>query len=179
MDTWSAFMMGQVNRGKELMVFDWAKAAHILRENGADYAEAGLAGDWSYTGGAILEDGKPVEEPYTYLASTWATPQLYLGQGVYVDCYLMQSETPGWDSSTCWPDEALSIFRGEAEYEEPRPEEVAETKQLEDKAEEVVSGVGEVVYEMREVKDVDGEDDNGSGRGEDGAGEEGPEESAT
>lgn len=33
MDTLLAFEMGRANRGKELMVFDWDKAATIIKEN--------------------------------------------------------------------------------------------------------------------------------------------------
>ena len=111
MDTMTAFAMGQANQGKELKVFDWEKAAQVIRERKANHACAGLSGDWEWTGGDILRDGKPVpiEDTYTYLASTWATPELEV-DGDIVSCYRMQSETPGWDSSTYWPPEALEIL---------------------------------------------------------------------
>ena len=116
MDTMSAFIRGEVNRGKEMMVFDWDRAAQILKERDAEDAAAGLDQDWGYTGGEILRDGAPVkqEDTYTYLASTWATPQLYV-DGEYIDCYKMESEAPGWDAKTYWPDSALKIFKGEQE----------------------------------------------------------------
>lgn len=112
MDTMSAFMMGQANRGKEPMVFDWIKAARIIRENNVKNASAGLAGDWEWTGGDILEDGVPIpsEDTYTYLASTWATPELEF-DGNTVDCYKMQSEVPDWGAETYWPEEALEELR--------------------------------------------------------------------
>lgn len=74
MDSMSAFVMGEANRNKELMVFDWEKAAKIIKEKGAKEASAGLRDDWDWTGGDILRDGKPVpeEETHVYLASTWA-----------------------------------------------------------------------------------------------------------
>ena len=112
MNSLFAFAMGEANRGKELMVFDWDKAARLIKEKKAEYAEAGLAGDWEWTGGTIYEDGHPVKDSYTYLASTWATPQIDL-DGELIACYRMQSETPGWDSSTKWPESALSILEGE------------------------------------------------------------------
>ena len=66
-----AFMMGEANRNKELMVFDWERAAQRIKETGAKEASAGLYSDWEYTGGAIWRDGKPVDsdDTYTYLAS--------------------------------------------------------------------------------------------------------------
>lgn len=111
MDTLAAFAMGHANRGKELKVFDWEKAARIIRERNAKEASAGLSGDWEWTGGEILRNGKPVprEETYTFLASTWATPELEV-DGDVVDCYRMQSETEGWNSSTYWPPEALDLL---------------------------------------------------------------------
>ena len=111
MDTLTAFTMGEANRWKELMVFDWIKAAQIIKERNAETASAGLAGDWEWTGGDILREGKPVpqEDTYTFLASTWATPQLEV-DGDLLSCYRMQSETPGWGSETYWPEEALAIL---------------------------------------------------------------------
>ncbi|MDE1139926.1 MAG: hypothetical protein PW999_09785 [Paraburkholderia tropica] len=113
MDTMSAFVMGQMNRGKELMVFDWDRAAQLILEHKPQSAEAGLSGDWEWTGGEIYRDGEPVLDSYTYLASTWATPQLEL-DGEQFDCYRMQSETPDWDSETKWPESALKALNGEA-----------------------------------------------------------------
>jgi len=109
MDIMSAFARGQANRNKELMVFDWDKAAQIIKDRGAQAAGAGLSGDWEYTGGEILTDGKPNTGSYTYLASTWATPELEI-EGETIDCFRMQSETPGWDNATKWPDSALAIL---------------------------------------------------------------------
>lgn len=116
MDSMSAFAMGQANRGKESMVFDWEKAANIIKERGARNASAGLSGDWEWTGGEILRDGQPVskDDTYTYLASTWATPELEV-DGETIECYRMKSETPGWDSGTYWPEEALAILTANAE----------------------------------------------------------------
>lgn len=111
MNTIAAFAMGEMNRGRELMVFDWDKAAQIIRDTGAKYAAAGLSGDWEYTGGTIYNDGQPVKNDYTYLASTWATPELIV-DGECMDCYKMQSQTPGWDSKTKWPPSALAILEG-------------------------------------------------------------------
>lgn len=112
MDTISAFAMGQANRGKEMKVFDWDQAARRIKEVKPTRAAAGLSGDWEHTGGSIFADGSPVpeNETYTFLASTWAVPELEL-DGVVEPCYKMEREVPGWSSSTYWPESALTILR--------------------------------------------------------------------
>lgn len=111
MDTFSAFAMGEAHRHRPLMVFDWEKAARLIKDRGARNASAGLMGDWEWTGGEILREGKPLnrDETYTFLASTWATPELEI-DGEYIDCYRMEDQTPGWDSGTFWPESALAIL---------------------------------------------------------------------
>lgn len=111
MDTLTAFAIGQANKHKELMVFDWIKAAEILKERNTLNAYAGLSGDWEWTGGEILRDGKIPDDTYTYLVSTWAKPELVI-DGEVIECYKMQSETNGWDEDTFWPDEAKKIYFG-------------------------------------------------------------------
>jgi len=109
----SAFMMGQANRGKEQMVFDWDKAARIIRERNPKWAVAGLRGDMENTSGAIYEDGKPIDDEYTYLASTWATPILEIMADQEVEdipCFRMQSEVPNWGSKTKWPVSSIDIL---------------------------------------------------------------------
>jgi len=109
MDSLKAFAMGEANRDKPLKVFDWDRAARLIRERGAQEASAGLSGDWEWTGGEILTDGKPNHEAYTYLASTWATPMLEI-DGHRVECFRMESEVPDWGSGTKWPPSALAIL---------------------------------------------------------------------
>ncbi len=106
MNSIEAFANGDLNRGKELMVFDWHKAAEMINKSGAITASAGLTGDWEWTGGVIFRDGKICKDDYTYLASTWATPEIEI-DGVIHDCFIMQSESDGWDSGTKWPDSAV------------------------------------------------------------------------
>lgn len=114
MNTFSAMMCGHISRNNELMVFDWDKAAQIIRDEHPDEVVAGLAGDFEYTGGTIYENGAPVpeEDSYVFLASTWATPQICI-DGAYRDCYRMKSETPNWDAHTYWPKSALAILNGD------------------------------------------------------------------
>ena len=111
MDTKIGFALGRANRGKEPMVFDWNKAAELIRDRKPEIAMAGLQSDWEWTGGTIYENGLPVTDSYTYLSSTWAVPELMLDWDI-VPCYKMQSEVPDWGSDTKWPQSALNIVKG-------------------------------------------------------------------
>lgn len=111
MDTMSAFIRGEASRGKTPMVFDWHKAAELIRDRKPTVARAGLRSDWEWTGGDIYRDGKPVphEDTYCYLASTWAVPELELDDEV-IPCFVMRENGVEWDSSTYWPESALAIL---------------------------------------------------------------------
>lgn len=115
MDTLSAFARGEANRGKPVMVFDWDKAAELIRERKPSVASAGLRSDWEWTGGDIYRDGAPItrDEEYTYLASTWARPELSL-DGEIVECWRYRDDTPGWDAETTWPETALAIIAADS-----------------------------------------------------------------
>jgi len=106
-----AFAMGEANRGKNMRVFDWDRAAMLIVERKPETVGAGLGGDWECTGGRIYADGAPVqrEDTYTFLASTWATPEIDI-DGDVIDCWKWQHDTPGWDDGTYWPDSALAIL---------------------------------------------------------------------
>lgn len=110
MDNFSAFAIGAANRGKPIKVFDWIKAAKLIKESGETKASAGLSEDWEYTGDVIFEDGKPNLDGYTYLASTWATPVLVIGDEL-IDCWIYKKDSPFWDANTKWPQEALDILK--------------------------------------------------------------------
>jgi hypothetical protein len=92
-----------------LRVFDWEKAARLIVERKPELASAGLQDDWDWTGGVIARNGDPVRDSYTYLASMWAIPEIGL-DGELIDCWKYKDETPGWDSHTKWPPEALAIL---------------------------------------------------------------------
>jgi hypothetical protein len=113
MDTLSAFARGQAAKGNPQRVFDWDRAAELIKERQPKRAGAGLAGDWDYTGGSIYEDGKPVDadDTYTYLSSNWATPELDL-DGDVIDCWIYEKDSDGWGPSTYWPQSALDILNG-------------------------------------------------------------------
>ncbi len=115
MDSLVAFAMGQAARasGAKSKVFDWNKAARIIRDRKVVEASAGLSSDWEYTGGSIFRNGKPVpkEDTYVYLASIWATPELEV-DGETLDCWIDADTSPGWDAETYWPQSALDILEG-------------------------------------------------------------------
>lgn len=115
MDTISAFLMGEKNRDNPRKVFNWDLAAKLIRDRKPNQASAGLSGDWEYTGGVIYNEGKPVLDDYTYLSSTWATPELDM-DGEVISCWLPESETL-WDSGTKWPESALRILEGDFQPE--------------------------------------------------------------
>lgn len=110
MDDILAFALGAANRKKELMVFDWDKAAKLIKELKPKWAYAGLRGDEANTEGCIYGDGEPIFDDYTFLASTWAVPQLAMPGYVEVPCFKMKHEVPDWDSDTKWPDSAIRIL---------------------------------------------------------------------
>jgi hypothetical protein len=103
-------------RCAKVKAFDWDKAANLIKENLKQYpnlvAEAGLQGDWDYTGGTIFEKGKPTNDSYTYLASNWATPTLILtndGDEICeVDCSIERNDR--FDSDSKWDESSLSIL---------------------------------------------------------------------
>lgn len=109
MDTWQAFAMGEANRNNPEKVFDWIKAAELIKEKNPQYVRAGLGRDWGWTGGTIYQDGKPVFDSYTFLASTWAIPEIDI-DGEIEECWVWLDDSPGWDSDTKWPQEALNIL---------------------------------------------------------------------
>ena len=118
MDTLSAFFKGEASRGNSMMVFDWHKAARIIKENKPCQAAAGLQSDWEWTGGPIFDSGEivPKDDTYTYLESTWAIPELEI-DGVIQDCYIMSDDSPGWNAGTYWPDSARAILNNTDEEE--------------------------------------------------------------
>jgi len=103
-------------RGAKMKAFDWDKAAQIIKERFAQHpdlsAEAGLQGDWNYTGGVIFENGKPTKENYTYLSSNWAAPTLILSwdgnEQEELECSTEANER--FDSDSKWDETSLGIL---------------------------------------------------------------------
>ena len=103
-------------QGATIMAFDWDKAAQIIKDNFNDHpgliAEAGLQGDWHYTGAVIFEKGVPVMNPYTYLASNWAIPTLILSwdgdEQMEIECFTEKSDR--FHGETKWDSISLAIL---------------------------------------------------------------------
>lgn len=110
MDTSKAIKKAMANMGNDPKVFDWVKAAELIRQRKPLYAIAGLVEDWENTSGVIYENGKIVRDSYTYLASKWATPVLVMyDDKKSTECFVMGSET-NWDAETKWPSIAVTIL---------------------------------------------------------------------
>ena len=103
--------------GKPMMIFDWDKASKIIKEKLINHkdliAEAGLEGDWNYTGGVIFQDGKPFLDDYTYLASNWATPTLVLSwdgeEQEEIECFT--DDKSRFDYNSKWDNKSLKILK--------------------------------------------------------------------
>lgn len=115
MNTYDAYMRAQAARreGARHRVFDWDKAAQLIRDRKPKVAKAGLGSDWEYTGGEIYRDGTPVDcaHTYVYLASNWAIPELDM-DGEIIGCWRYQDESPGWVADTYWPESSRKILEG-------------------------------------------------------------------
>lgn len=114
MDTMLAFARAEAatRAGNKPKVFDWDKAARLIKERNAQEASAGLSGDWECTGGTIFANGKPVKKEYTFLGSIWATPEIEI-DGELIECWVWEDDSPGWNSGTKWPQSALDILKEE------------------------------------------------------------------
>jgi len=110
METMKALALGAANRGKDPRVFDWDKAAKLIKERKPNLVEAGLEEDMEWTAGTIYENGKIVKNDYTYLSSTWATPVVVI-DGDIIECWKMGSETK-FKFDTKWPKSAIEIMEG-------------------------------------------------------------------
>jgi hypothetical protein len=112
--------MGEIHRDNRERVFDWHRAAELIREMRPEEAAAGLSGDWEWTGGPIFRNGRhvPKDDTYTFLSSTWAIPELDL-DGDFYDCWIWLDESPEWDAETYWPVSALEILYPDGS---PKPE---------------------------------------------------------
>ena len=103
-------------QGKRMMYFDWDKSAEIIKTRFKEHkdllAEAGLQGDWDCTGGSIFSNGKPTNEPYTWLSSNWATPTLILSwdglEQEEIECFVIENER--FTSKSKWDNESLIIL---------------------------------------------------------------------
>lgn len=110
------------NRGqgsKLFKAFDWDKAAlkikELLVDNPNLRAEAGLQGDWDYTGGVIFENNKHTSDNYTYLKSNWAIPTLlvYNDEGdeiLEMECFTSE-EGHRFNSESTWDNESIALLK--------------------------------------------------------------------
>ena len=105
-----AITLGEAYRGKKKKVFDWDRAARLIKFCHIKEAWAGLEEDWAWTGGQILEDEVPIKGHYTFLSSTWATPVLVDERDNIYRCWCWEDECD-WTCDTQWPESAIRIMR--------------------------------------------------------------------
>lgn len=108
METSAAYQMNFEHRKKLKKVFDWDKAAKLIKEHNALNASAGLQEDWEWHSDAIYIDGKPKFNCSIHLSSTWATPALCIN-GIFFDCYIIENQTK-YNCDTVWPESSLNIL---------------------------------------------------------------------
>jgi len=114
MDTAKAFALGAASRNSALRVFDWDKAAQMIKDRHPSDVSAGLRDDWEWTGGTIYKDGAPDTESYTYLGSRWAIPEIDV-DGDVSECWRWEEPGEDFDTIAKWPASALAILDGEKE----------------------------------------------------------------
>ena len=98
-------------------VFDWEKAAKIIRNLNPDVCvSAGIRGN-DGTIDSIFENGKPVTDGIAYLESWCGTPVLIIVDDHYdveIPCYIFKNECEyDWDGQTLWPQMALDILNSD------------------------------------------------------------------
>lgn len=97
-----------------MKVFDYEKAARLIREHQSEYATAYLAEDGGETYGVIYKDGKAVLDSDAFLRSTWATPVIIIDFEV-IECW---KKVEGNDYPIDWTPEALAILEAPYTIEE-------------------------------------------------------------
>lgn len=110
MDTMMAAARAEIARANNdpMRVFDWNKAAQILKERNPEVAEAGLSDDLEWTSGIIWYNHEPIMDDYTFLASCWAVPVLIIDD-VEIECWVYMDDVI-WNADTKWPDSAIEVI---------------------------------------------------------------------
>lgn len=112
-DPFDIFVNGFRHEKNERRVFDWNKAARVLRDRDETTCKACIIEDYNETVGFILVDGRPaIDHPLPYLSSCWGTPCLVFENGDSMPCWIPQSESPDWTGYTYWPESARNILKG-------------------------------------------------------------------
>lgn len=113
MDPFDIFVNGLRHEKNERRVFDWNKAAQILRDRKTLTCKACIIEDYDETVGSILIDGEPaLDFKFPYLSSCYGTPCIVFEDCDFVPCWIPQSESPDWTGYTYWPESARCILKG-------------------------------------------------------------------
>lgn len=113
MDDWADWYK-ILRKDDEVKVFDWVKAAQLIKDRNPEKVEAGLYEYWILSG-YIYDHGKIQDGGIACFASNWGTPVLHFGneEEDFIECWKYQHEVPEWNDKTIWPEEALAILKGE------------------------------------------------------------------
>ena len=88
------------------VVFDWDRAAPLIRAYRATTAYAAVGGGDPRV--AIVKEGKPaLREPFKFAGTS--VFELWIGDEVW-NCFAPRSEKPEWDEHTWWPDSARALL---------------------------------------------------------------------
>lgn len=101
------FFHGQINRHRCDLVFDWEKAARLIREKKPYIAHAGLEDSWEREYRKIYQGGLPVYSETFH--SPNKKPVLIMNSSEPIPCCKMEYDTNGMEP---WPREALDILEG-------------------------------------------------------------------
>lgn len=95
-----------------MKIFNWLKAAQLIKAKGCDSAIAFLQNDRYHTAGFIFLDGEIVSrsDSTAYLASEVDEPVIEIA-GEVISCGIEESDSPGWSLETWWPDEAVEVLK--------------------------------------------------------------------
>ena len=109
-DACSVLVNEAIDNGGVAKVFNWIKAANIIKENPEKTWYAGLLEDWYWTSDIIWKNGHTTDCDELYPYSIWATPILMsTDNSEFIECWVPADEVD-WDDDTKWPEEALNII---------------------------------------------------------------------
>lgn len=101
------FQFGHISKDKCDMVFDWEKAAQIIKDTRPYIAYAQLEEDWEKETRKIYQGGIPVYSETVH--SQKYRPMLVVNSEKPIPCFKMEYDTNGMEP---WPTRALNILEG-------------------------------------------------------------------
>jgi hypothetical protein len=103
------------NTMRDIYIFDWNKAARILRERKPSMATAYIGGMREHTEVSIWVNHGPLLGCNAFLLShdiCGYQPRLDCGADYATDCAIKINDTDDWGPDTWWPESAIDILKG-------------------------------------------------------------------